>query len=304
MAELNPNTPPTPTPPAPADETQIYQLEFDKAELEKIATDKGYPNLEEAIKDKGFKQHVTNSYTNIGRMSGYNEALGEMHKFATEVMGIEIEKGKKVTKAQLEASFDAAISKKLADAKKEGANPDQIKELEKRYEAIADEKIKKLQDEKDATIKQLEADRDSLKNEFEAMKGAQLTSRLKSLVDSNIPVSNDAEKLPYDLSMLEKESIADFLKSTIDISDDGKSFKAKGKDIPAFIGNYKLEADGSNLREFIREFCKTKGIDRVKRVVVEQTRDVREPLETKKYKSEAERRRAEAEATKAHFSNK
>jgi len=104
--------------------------------------------------------------------------------------------------------------------------------------------------------------------------------------------------------MLEKESIADFLKNTIDISDDGKSFKAKGKDIPAFIGNYKLESDGSNLREFIREFCKTKGTDRVKRVVVEQTRDVREPLETKKYKSEAERRRAEAEATKAHFSNK
>jgi hypothetical protein len=52
------------------------------------------------------------------------------------------------------------------------------------------------------------------------------------------------------------------------------------------------------------EFCNTKGIDRVKRVVVEPTRDVREPLETKKYKSEAERRRAEAEATKAHFSNK
>lgn len=303
MAELNQNTPPTPTPPAPADAPQIYQLEFDKAELEKIAIDKGYPNLEEAIKDKGFKKHVTNSYTNVGRMSGYNEALSELHSFAAEV-GIGIEKGKKVTKAQLEESFDAAISKKLADAKKEGANPDQIKELEKRYEAIADEKIKKLQDEKDATIKQLEADRDSLKNEFEAMKGAQLTSRLKSLVDSNIPVSNDAEKLPYDLSMLEKESIADFLKSTIDISDDGKSFKAKGKDIPAFIGNYKLEADGSNLREFIREFCKTKGIDRVKRVVVEPTRDVREPIETKKYKSEAERRRAEAEATKAHFSNK
>jgi len=303
MAELNQNTPPTPTPPAPADAPEIYKLEFDKAELEKIAIDKGYPNLEEAIKDKGFKKHVTNSYTNVGRMSGYNEALSELHSFAAEV-GIGIEKGKKVTKAQLEESFDAAISKKLNDAKKEGANPDQIKELEKRYEAIAEEKIKKLQDEKDATIRQLEADRDSLKNEFEAMKGAQLTSRLKSLVDSNIPVSNDAEKLPYDLSMLEKESIADFLKNTIDISDDGKSFKAKGKDIPAFIGNYKLEADGSNLREFIREFCKTKGIDRVKRVVVEPTRDVREPLETKKYKSEAERRRAEAEATKAHFSNK
>lgn len=303
MAELNQNTPPTPTPPAPADAPQIYQLEFDKAELEKIAIDKGYPNLEEAIKDKGFKKHVTNSYTNVGRMSGYNEALSELHSFAAEV-GIGIEKGKKVTKAQLEESFDAAISKKLNDAKKEGANPDQIKELEKRYEAIAEEKIKKLQDEKDATIKQLEADRDSLKTEFEAMKGAQLTSRLKSLVDSNIPVSNDAEKLPYDLSMLEKESIADFLKNTIDISDDGKSFKAKGKDIPAFIGNYKLESDGSNLREFIREFCKTKGIDRVKRVIVEPTRDVREPLETKKYKSEAERRRAEAEATKAHFSNK
>jgi hypothetical protein len=70
--------------------------------------------------------------------------LSEMHKFATEVMGIEIEKGKKVTKAQLEASFDAAISKKLADAKKEGANPDQIKELGKKVRSNCGGKNQKI----------------------------------------------------------------------------------------------------------------------------------------------------------------
>jgi hypothetical protein len=52
MAELNPNTPPTPTPTPPADAPEIYKLEFDKSELEKIAIDKGYPNLEQAIEDK------------------------------------------------------------------------------------------------------------------------------------------------------------------------------------------------------------------------------------------------------------
>jgi hypothetical protein len=56
MAELNPNTPPTPTPTPPADAPEIYKLEFDKSELEKIAIDKGYPNLEQAIEDKELQK--------------------------------------------------------------------------------------------------------------------------------------------------------------------------------------------------------------------------------------------------------
>lgn len=257
---------------------EFIALNFSKSELQKIAKDAGFEDgieLETLKEDPSFLKTVKKAYINEGRKAAFGEfskdAEGLFSAYSIEPKYKK--NGISVDFAEFTKQLDSIIDGQLAAAKKHGESSKDIKELEATLEKQKEEQIAAAKTQMAAELEALKAERDNIKNEYELLKGKQYDFEVMGVINDNIPVTDDAQKLPYEMRPAFKEIVLNVLKKHIDVKqddDEKKVFTKKGAEIPFSFKDGSetviLKTDGSNISRYIRTILADKDILIVKNI--------------------------------------
>lgn len=256
---------------------EFIALNFSKSELQKIAKDAGFEDgieLETLTQDPSFLKTVRNSYINEGRKAAFGEfskdAKGLFDAYSIEPT---YKPNGKVDLTDFTKKLDSIIDGQLAAAKKHGESSKDIKELEATLEKQKEEQIALVKAQMAAEMEQLKAERDNIKNEYELLKGKQYDNELMDVINNNIPVTDDAQRLPYEMKPAFKKIVLNEIKKNVEVKqdDNGKNlFTKKGAEIPFSFKDGSetviLKTDGSNVSRYIRTILAEEDILIVKNI--------------------------------------